>query len=272
MRISYGIQVYLFLIIAVRCPLLLMGQSPADVRDRINSIKLDENYLYAEATHQDLNLAYENALAELLLAVNECRASCQKSPLEISDLTGRVEQLDYQRGEKSMVFVYMQTAKAKAVQRRESRNIAIERSETKPASPTTRKDEVEVDAPAVSTSPPERDSPRPEPPIAVPEPLSAELKALAEDEVAQLVLQIEMVTDIGGFMEDYKLQGEVSSYGRARSMEDIPDDAYLILYDHTRAIRTVLSPAIQGKRLNLRNKQEDTVTNYRGHGVYWYKK
>lgn len=272
MRISYGIRIYLFLIIGVGCPLWLQGQNPADVRDRINAIKLDENYLYAEVTHQDPNLAYENALAELLLAVNECRASSQKPPLAVSDLTGRVEQLDYQRGEKCVVFVYMQTGKVLAVQRRESRNIAIEGSETKSASPAMRKDKSEVDTLVVSTSPPKRVPPQPEPPITVPEPMSAELKALAEDEVARLVLQIEMVTDIGGFMEQYKLQGEVSSYGVARSMEDIPDDAYLILFDRTRAIRTVLSPAIRGKRLNLRNKQEDAVANYRGHGVYWYKK
>lgn len=272
MRVSYGIRICLLMAVWIGCPSLLSGQSPADVRDRINAIKLDEQYLYAEVTHQDPNLAYESALAELLLAVNECRGTNGKGPLEVSDLTGRVEQLTYKRGEKSVIFVFMPIDKALTVSRGKSRNIVI--GQAAPDVSAVNKMEAEEQRPTVTKAPPvEQEEPKvvEQPPVGS-KPLDADLVALSTDEVAQVILRIEMVTDIGGFMEKFKAKGQVTAYGVARSMQDIPDDAYLILFNRTRAIRTILSPVVQGKRLNLRSKQEDAVANYRGHGVYWYKK
>lgn len=276
MRVSYGIRICLLVAVWMGFPSLLGGQNPADVRDWINTIKLDEQYLYAEVTHQDLNWAYENALSELLLAVNGRRASVQKPPLSVSDLTGRVEQLDYRRGEKSVAFVYMQVPQALAMQSRGSRNIVVgvagQESEVESEILVKHYDEPEEAVPVASASPAEVKPLQPEPPVVVSESVNTELKNLADDEVARVILRIEMVTDIGGFMEKFKAKGQVAAYGVARSMQDIPDDAYLILFDRTWAIRTILSPVVQGKRLNLRSNKEDAVTNYSGHGVYWYKK
>lgn len=271
MRVSCEIRICMLVAVWIGCPSLLSGQSPADVRDRINAIKLDEKYLYAEVTHQDPNWAYENALAELLLAVNECRGANGKGPLEVSDLTVRVKQLTYKRGEKSVVFVYMQIDKALTVSRGKSRNIVI--GQAAPKASAVNKMEAEEHRPTVIKEPPvEQEEPKvvKQPPVDS-KPLDADLVALSTDEIARVILRIEMVTDIGGFMEEFKAKGKVASYGVARSMEEIYDDAYLILYDRTFSIRTVLSPSLHGKRLNLRTNEEDAASNYRGCGVYWYK-
>lgn len=272
MRVSYGIRIFMLVAVWVGCPSLLSGQSSVSVRDQINAIKLDEQYLYAEVNHQDPNLAYESALSELLLAINECRGANGKGPLEISDLTGRVEQLTYKRGGKNVVFVFLPIDKALTVSRGKSRNIVI--GQTAPNASTENKIEAEEQRPTVTKEPPvEQEEPKvvEQPPVDT-KPLDADLVVLSTDEVARVILRIEMVTDIGGFMEGFKTKGKVASYGVARSMEEIYDDAYLILYDRTFAIRTVLSPIHHGKRLNLRTNEEDAVSNYRGCGVFWYKK
>lgn len=272
MGISYGIRIGLFVALWMIGGLfLLKGQNLAAVRGRINSVKLDAAYLYAEVTHQDVNLAYESALSELLLAVNDLRESNGKPVVQVNDLTGRVKQLEYKRGEKFVVFVYVLADKALAIVRGKSRGIVIGEDEAEVLS-VPQKLESEEQSQAVSTRSVETERKQSDSAIVAPEPVNAELKAMADDEVARLVLQIEMVIDIQGFMDKFKTQGKVSSYGVAHSMEDIQDGAYLILYDRTWAIKTVLSPSFQGKRLNLRNNEADAVSKYRGYGVFWYKK
>lgn len=271
MSVSYGNRIGLFITFWIGGLFLLNGQNPAAVKDRINSVKLDAACLYAEVTHQDANLAYENALSELLLTVNDLRESNGKPVVQVSDLTGRVEQLEYKRGEKIVVFVYISANKALAIARGKIRGIVIGEDESEVPSKLQTL-ESGKQSQAVSTRPVETELKQPDPAVSVSEPVNAELKAMADDEVARLVLQIEMVTDIKGFMDKFKTQGKVSSYGVAHSMEDIQDSAYLILYDRTWAIQTVLSPSFQGKRLNLRNNEADAVSKYRGYGVFWYKK
>ncbi len=46
----------------------------ADVREEINAIKLDEKYLFAEATDAEPNKAFESALYELTIIINDAVA------------------------------------------------------------------------------------------------------------------------------------------------------------------------------------------------------
>ena len=54
----------------------------ADVREEINAIKLDEKYLFAEATDAEPNKAFESALYELTIIINDVRSSKGKNRSE----------------------------------------------------------------------------------------------------------------------------------------------------------------------------------------------
>ncbi len=96
----------------------------ADVREEINAIKLDEKYLFAEATDAEPNKAFESALYELTIIINDVRSSKGKNTIEPRDIMGMAEQKSYPRGNKTHSFVYLPTEKALSVKPRANKDIA----------------------------------------------------------------------------------------------------------------------------------------------------
>ena len=241
-------------LLIVLFPFLCWGQST--VNEQINAIMMDENYLYAEFSHEDPSLAYENAVHELLALINEVRQEKDKAILQTNDIVVHVKELSYDRGDVKLVFVYLPIEDALSLTARESKNIPIQvKEETRPT----------------AISPSEKVAHQPSHPANTSQPIT-KVKPINQDEVVSVLFEIQMMDDIGGFMQMFQSEGKVSAFGIPHSMNDIPNDAYLILYDRSRAIQAILSPQENGQRINLRTMETDQITRYSGHGVFWFKK
>lgn len=234
----------------------------ADVRDEINAIKLDENYLFAEGTDEDKNIAFDNALYELLLLVNEIRSGSQKPVLETSHLVSVVENKSYMRGEKTLAFVYISIEKALALMPKQSLGIVVgagqQPADTVAAAP---QQNTTVQTPAPEAQ--QQSSPQ-----------QQKLNFVAGKDITSATARLceyEMATEAGLALKKYSAEGTVSQFGRARSMAEIPADAYLLLFDREQVIKAILSPDTGSGRTNMRTHQPDALANYHQVAVIWYR-
>ena len=197
----------------------------ADVREEINAIKLDEKYLFAEATDAEPNKAFESALYELTIIINDVRSSKGKNTIEPRDIMGMAEQKSYPRGNKTHSFVYLPTEKALSVKPRANKDIAFATTHSNNG--------------AVS--------------------------------VSARICEYEMATEANMALKKYKNEGSISQFARAHSIDEIPNDAHLLLFDRNRVIQAVLGPDNGSGRTNLRTKQPDNLNNYHQVAIIWYK-
>lgn len=83
----------------------------ADAVKRINSIKSDSKYLYAESTTKDWNQAYEDAKALLLVEIDNWVKSQNKKNDDVKGYVARIEnnfmEVKTRRGNLFRVFVYI---------------------------------------------------------------------------------------------------------------------------------------------------------------------
>ncbi|WP_302589998.1 hypothetical protein [uncultured Muribaculum sp.] len=231
----------------------------ADVREEINAIKLDEKYLFAEATDAEPNKAFESALYELTLIINDVRSSKGKNTIEPRDIMGMAEQKSYPRGNKTLSFVYLPTEKALNVKPRANKDIAIAQTH-KPDSATNT---------AVVGMP---DSVVPETVQQVaPHTFATTHSNNGAASVSARICEYEMATEANMALKKYKNEGSISQFARAHSIDEIPKDAHLLLFDRNRVIQAVLGPDNGSGRTNLRTKQPDNLNNYHQVAIIWYK-
>lgn len=81
---------------------VLNGRTVDDIKNQINQIKLDSEYIYAEGTGSDKNEAYNLALDELAIVANEIRISKGENEITSSDLIPILKELSYKRGEREI--------------------------------------------------------------------------------------------------------------------------------------------------------------------------
>jgi len=95
----------------------------------------------------------------------------------------------------------------------------------------------------------------------------------AAESVAALaeIMAVKSFFDLKKVIEPLKQQGIVTDYGKYATMDD-PQQSYLIVYDPAGNIRAILGKETEEEsRLNLKTKQQDSVSNYRGCGAIWFK-
>ena len=74
-----------------------------DVVTQMNSIKLDKSYVYGQATHENADTAYMEALNDLILSM-EART---KEKVDVKQVRTKAQELSRQRGNRVQVMVYM---------------------------------------------------------------------------------------------------------------------------------------------------------------------
>lgn len=239
--------------------------SRADVHDEINAIKLDEKYLFAEGTDEDKNIAFDNALYELLLLVNEVRTGDQKPVLETSHLVSVVEHKSYLRGEKTLSFVYITSEKARSLMPKQSLGIVVG-ADQQPAADSAAvatKPTVQPTAAATQQQPAQQPAQHPQ-----------KFNFVAGKDITSATARLceyEMATEANMALKRYNAEGTVSQFGRARSMAEIPADAYLLLFDREQVIKAILGPDTGSGRTNMRTRQPDALSNYHQVAVIWYR-
>jgi hypothetical protein len=216
----------------------LFAQSD-DIKRQINDIKMNDNYVYGEAGNKDEALAYNLAIKDLMETL-----ALQAPEIEEYNVKERIQKLSYDRGDIKNVFVYLCLS-----------NVASQED-----SPTIDEPPVDIsfDSIDVNTA------------TVVIETDVVETDVFASD-IIRAVLEREMMDDVYRYLNMKQKEGRVSRFEVAKNLEEIPDNAIVVLFDKTFSISAVLSQMTDGKRTNLRNHLPDNILNYSGHGVLWYE-
>ena len=74
-----------------------------DVVTQMNNIKLDKSYVYGQATHENADTAYMEALNDLILSM-EART---KEKVDVKQVRTKAQKLSRQRGNRMQVMVYV---------------------------------------------------------------------------------------------------------------------------------------------------------------------
>lgn len=207
-----------------------------DIKQQINQIKLDENFVYGEAENKDESIAYKMAVNDLKSTLTIIGGPMARKINE-PDFCNHIQMLSYERGELKNVFVYVQlvetTAKIAELPK------TIDNNEGK-----------------VVTSKPE-------------------MVVMKEDDfttdIIRGIMEREMVDDVYRYLESQQTAGVVKSVKIARSLEEIPDDAIIIIYDKSYSVAAVLLQQHDKQRANALTRKPDNIRNYSGHGVLYFE-
>lgn len=211
----------------------LFAQS--DIRKQINEIKLDESFIKTEANDEQEDAAFKSAALNLIYNYNSERLGKNLDTLSIEVLKPALKSLVYARGEIKRVLVFIEVAVADSLSdTHEKENAAV--AETK-------KEEIPVMNVGHISS---------------------------YNEILLLLCDIEMVDEAVKLILSQKDEGKISEFGQLKSITDIPQDAYLIIYDRQRSVRAILAPQGTGYH-NIKRDCDDAITNYSGSGAIWFR-
>lgn len=225
-------------IVSIACMLLagvlmLSAQTIEEQKKKINSIKKDKSYLYAEITTNDRQTALDMVEDMLNQQINEYVATQKKlnKKAKVLSLNRKsvCESMSMPRGNMFRAFIYV----------KKSDIIGVD-------------DVVEV---VKKTVPTEAE--------AQPAPVSERRK----ETVAKL-LQLQRFSELEPCLRQLKQEGRISSFDKYKELADA-SQYVLIVYNREGVIEALLSEG--SSRTNLRSGQPDDVSNYKGRGAFGVK-
>ncbi len=220
----------------------MMAATPEETEAQMDKIKLDETMIYGEDFNDNKEVAYQNALNELLLTANELRMASNASELAAADLNGVAKELSYRKGTRNVVMLYMPRTQALKLKHG---NTAAPKP-PQPAQKPTPQPSTPTPAPAVATPP--------------------------ADEIIDAICSQDNWMEIKGFLSDFKRQGKITDSGSTKTSSEVPQDAYAILFDELGGILAILSPKNSGQRIDYRTNRLDTESNHSNcKFILWYK-
>ncbi len=220
----------------------MMAATPEETEAQMDKIKLDETMIYGEDFNDNKEVAYQNALNELLLTANELRMASNASELAAADLNGVAKELSYRKGTRNVVMLYMPRTQA----------LKLKHGNT-----------------AAPTPPQPAQKPTPQPSTPTPAPAVATPPA---DEIIDAICSQDNWMEIKGFLSDFKRQGKITDSGSTKTSSEVPQDAYAILFDELGGILAILSPKNSGQRIDYRTNRLDTESNHSNcKFILWYK-
>lgn len=245
--------------------LSLSAQSPGEIEDKMNEIKLNENLIYGEGLNSDKNLAYSNALNDLLQTVNELREERKQEPVIGSTLQPIAKELHYSANGRHTVLLYIPLSKAYELTVNSHSDITGQSQQTQ--TPPSQSADVPPTPPVQQPAP----QPQPADPPSQPQPVPT-VSAPLSDDVIEVLCGQDNWAEIKGFLAQYKDLGQIRETGVARTPAEVPDDAVSILVDELYGILAILSPKTSDPRINYRTNNIDSETNYSNCKVIvWYR-
>lgn len=221
-----------FLTILVAC-LVTVGAAAGDneeVKKKINSIKKNSNYLYAEVTAATETEARDMAEEILYSEINEWAAKQKRlrnSPgLAVNNKQTLWTTMSLPRGNMFRSFIYV----------KKSDILPVDNSEVIENTTAT----AEQSESLVTTVAP-----------VVPEAVAELMKLTEYKPLAERIMQM-------------KTEGKVSGYDYYSKLKS-PEAYYLAIYDREGKVVAFLSPGIE--RVNLHTGKSDKLSNYRGYGA-----
>ncbi len=219
--------------------LIMPAVSAQDIVEKMNAIKLDTQYVYGEASHENADTAFQIALSDLKIYLEVSK----RTTVEISKLKRCVQSLSRPRGQRVKVLVY---AKVQDL------------LNTSASAPPT------VAAP--TPQPAAQPAPQPAQQVAAQPETQAEMSENTQPILGSLVnelMETEHLQEALLVLEAHKKRGtlrEIKPYSKAGQ----PKTMYLLIFDREYNIPlAVLSPEKpSGKRDNLNKRSEESLSDY----------
>lgn len=232
-------------------------ESSAEVKKKINSIKMDPAYLKAEANDSVQELAFRTASNELLLSVKSRYEGQGIEALSAKMLQPALKTLVYSRGAVKRVFVFLEISLVDSV--------AKSLGGVPPTLETTL-----VEAPVIEV-PPIEPSASETPPIepATEAPI-ASVNQIASNELILLLCNVEMADEAAKLLQQFKKEGKIKEIGQMKPGTDIPAGSILVVYSREKQLQALLSQ--EGDTYhNIKRDCPDQLSNYSGCGVLWFR-
>lgn len=221
------------LILSVFC-LALNAQSP--VKEKINDIKRDSNYLWAEATEDTKEKAYEAAKVSLTIVAKEYFSS-----LDLPAVNAKVdkcEQMYMERGSKYRVFVYIPKDVA-----------AVEVPVPEQSAPT----KYIINRPAPTDS----------------NISDSSLKPWQQNLIGN-ILKCSDVDEVVNYLERMQVQNKVTQIGTKSKQPHNPENAFYVYFDNNLHLKAVLGKVEQRKRKNYVTNNMDSQKDYSHDAYLWF--
>ncbi len=257
-----------FFLVSSSC---LYAQSSKSTETQMNEIKLNENMIYGESSDENKNIAYSNALFDLLEYANKLRAKKGNDLIKVSDLQTVVKELAYLDLEKNRhtVLVYIPLLQLFSITSKSHADI-IQQSSNNQSSQNciseTERDSITDSEPNFTLVPNNSNYNG----TSIPENIYN--TAPLPNEILNTLCGQDNWTEIKGFLTAYKKQGKIKETGFTTSHTEVPVDAYSILIDEMYGILAILSPKNTANRINYRTNRPDSETNHSNYKVIvWYR-
>lgn len=255
MRKSNFILSLLFMIIVIPC----FAQSPEEIEQKMDEIKMNEAFIYGEDYNDDKDMAYQNALTELLSSINELRGEKRKDYIAVSDIQPILKELRYSKSTRNVSFLYIPLNQALSLTPKQKIDVAS----TEPNSPNNGV----TTAQNLRTEDNTKFTFVPNTPQSNHNVISNSDKGILETLCSQ-----DNWVEIKGFLKSFKDEGKIKETGNCLSYAEVPNDAYSILMDEMGGILSIMSPKNFPNRINHKTNQTDNENNHTNcKFIVWYK-
>lgn len=244
----------------------LRAQDTPSATQQINAIKKNpDTYLFAESTTETWESAVENAKFLLDMEVENYVKSLNLQDSiagYIAKANNQILQLKSMRGERYRAFLYIKKSELISYRPNEQVLVYPKSGESSVASfnPSAQKSINKDTATPELSHIAERDS------ITYPKKVDA-TSPVVLTELEMQMLTIHTGDDIGAFIRQYKKDGSIIGYGRYRDMPN-ECECCLFVYNTDRQVIAYLRKT-GNQYINLKTKQTDTISNYKGCGAIW---
>lgn len=216
------------------------SQTTEDLKKKINSIKKDNKYLYAEITTDNqqsaLDLCEDMLNQEINKYVSEQKKLNNAQHIVLRNRQEVIESISLPRGNMFRAFRYV----------KKNDIIAADNVEVRTNTPTVSTKEQKM----VSTV----------------QPIPA--KSVKRDETISRLLTVSRFSELSNTFKQLKQEGRIGQYDKIKNLVN-PEQFVLIIYNSDGNIEAVLSEG--SSRTNLRTGQTDNVSNYPGRGAIGVK-
>lgn len=261
-------NVFLIAVMLLFAGVACFAQTPQEIEQQMDEIKMDESFIYGEDYNADKDLAYQSALAELLTSINELRAEAGKEGLSTADLQPIIKELRYTKGDRNVSFLYLPFSQAMSITPRQKITVTTNPPERKlEQNPVSANTPSSVNAQPTHPVQPTRPAQTMQSVQSVQSVQSPSYSSMADELSGQ-----DNWAEIKGMLISYKSRGQIRQTGNCLSFAEVPNDAYAILMDELGGIVAILSPKNSANRINHKTNQQDNETNHTNYKfIVWYK-
>lgn len=235
---------------------------------KINSIKRDDQYIYAEATMNTEEEAYQVAEELLATYINEYILSKKKlnkaERVIVKDIASKCEKIRMMRGEMSRVFVYV----------KKSDLIPADNALTLVKTEVQEKDTVCEAPPAVVEDVPAEgftadDLPEEDLPVEIiARNENLRLNVSWQQAVVDELLGTSFLTGAKALLNRLRAEYKVKRYGSYNECKN-PAACFWVIAGQDGYVQTVLGPGTE-RRTNFKTLQYDSLQNYSGSDAIWF--